>query len=62
MQCDTVTCLITAGGLKDPRPSESIPSIPTVPPDLDRVLDVIEQVYGVDAMHVSDLRGEGEIA
>ncbi len=32
---------------------KDVPPIPTVPPDLDRVLDVLEKVYGVDARKLS---------
>jgi threonine synthase len=52
---DEVVCMITAGGMKDPATAEraNVP-IPTVPPDLDRVLDVIEQAYGVNVRRLSD--------
>ena len=54
-----VTCLITAGGLKDPAvAAKSVAPIPKVPPDLDRVLDVVQQVYGVDARQLSNRQGE----
>jgi threonine synthase len=51
---DEVTCLFTAGGLKDPTIAarSSVP-IPTVPPDLDRALDVMERAYGVDVSQLS---------
>ena len=56
---EAVTCLITSGGLKDPATAaKSIAPIPTVPPDLDRVLDVVAQVYGVDATRLSSPQGE----
>ena len=56
---EAVTCLITSGGLKDPATAaRSIAPIPTVPPDLDRVLDVVAQVYGVDATRLSSPQAE----
>jgi threonine synthase len=56
---DTVTCLITAGGLKDPSvAAKSITPIPKVPPDLDRMLDAVQQVYDVDARQLSSRQGE----
>ena len=58
---ETVTCLLTAGGLKDPAAVKSVPPIPTVPPDLDRVLGVLEKVYGVDATQLSNPQAEGNI-
>ena len=51
---ETVACLLTAGGLKDPAAVKGVPPIPTVPPDLDRVLDVLEKVYGADATTLSN--------
>jgi threonine synthase len=60
---EEVTCLITAGGLKDPAAAarSNVP-IPTVPPDLDRVLDVVQKVYGVEATRLSGPQGEGASA
>jgi threonine synthase len=46
---DEVACLLTAGGLKDPAAAaKSIVPIPAVPPDLDRVLEIVHRVYGTD--------------
>ncbi len=56
---EEVTCLITAGGLKDPAATSGLAPIPTVPPDLDRVLEVVAQVYGVDANWLSNPRADG---
>ncbi len=56
---EAVTCLITSGGLKDPATAaKSIAPIPRVPPDLDRVLDVMAQVYDVDTTRLSSPQGE----
>jgi threonine synthase len=56
---EEVTCLITAGGLKDPAATTGLAPIPTVPPELDRVLEVVAQVYGVDANWLSNPRADG---
>jgi len=46
---DSVVCLMTAGGLKDPGPMErELGPIPVVPADLDRALDRVAQEYGAD--------------
>lgn len=46
---DEVACLLTAGGLKDPAAAaKSIAPIPAVPPDLDRVIEIVHRVYGTD--------------
>lgn len=46
---DEVACLLTAGGLKDPAAAaKSIVPIPAVPPDLDRVIEIVHRVYRTD--------------
>lgn len=44
---DTVVCVITASGLKDPGAMEkSFPAMPVIPPDLDALVKAMKESYG----------------
>ena len=46
---DTVVCVLTSSGLKDPQSTlDHMAEIPLVEPSLDRLIDALHDVYGFD--------------